>query len=82
MRAVRLLLWTLASIQQTTNTTRPLSRARGLQTERIVWCRRAGAWHGRPHMGANTIRYDTRCYFNVRSKADISQLNLPHGNDN
>ena len=31
---------------------------------------------------ANTIRYDTRCYFNVRSKADISQLNLPHGTDN
>jgi len=30
----------------------------------------------------NTIRYDTRCYFNVRSKADISQLNLPHGTDN
>ena len=27
-----------------------------------------------------TIRYDTSCYFNVRSKADISQLNLPHGN--
>ena len=26
-----------------------------------------------------TIRYDTRCYFNVRSKADMSQLNLPHG---
>jgi len=25
------------------------------------------------------IRYDTRCYFNVRSKADMSQLNLPHG---
>ena len=22
---------------------------------------------------------NTRCYFNVRSKADISQLNLPHG---
>ena len=31
---------------------------------------------------SNTIRYDTRCYFNVRSKADISQLNLPHGTDN
>jgi len=29
-----------------------------------------------------TMRYDTRCYFNVRSKADMSQLNLPHGNDN
>jgi len=27
-------------------------------------------------------RYDTRCYFNVRSKADMSQINLPHGNDN
>jgi len=27
----------------------------------------------------STIRYDTRCYFNVGSKADISQLNLPHG---
>ena len=26
----------------------------------------------------DTIRYDTRCYFNVRSKADTSQLNLPH----
>ena len=25
------------------------------------------------------IRYDTICYFNVRSKANISQLNLPHG---
>ena len=24
--------------------------------------------------------YDTRCYFNVRSKADVSQLNLPHCN--
>jgi len=29
-----------------------------------------------------TIRYDTRCYFNVRSKADMSRLNLPHGDDN
>ena len=28
------------------------------------------------------IRYGTRCYFNVRSKADMSQLNLPHGTDN
>jgi len=23
------------------------------------------------------VRYDTRCYFNVRSKADMSRLNLP-----
>ena len=31
---------------------------------------------------ANLLWYDTRCYFNVRSKADMSQLNLPHGTDN
>jgi len=31
---------------------------------------------------AVTVRYDTRCYFNLRSKADMSQLNLPHGTDN
>ena len=30
----------------------------------------------------NNIRYDTRCYFNVQSKADMSQLNLPHGTKN
>ena len=29
-----------------------------------------------------TLRYDTRCYFNVSSQADMSQLNLPHGTDN
>jgi len=28
------------------------------------------------------MRYDTRCYFNVRSKADMNRLNLPHGDDN
>jgi len=32
--------------------------------------------------GTKVIRYDTRCYFNVRSKAGISQLNLPHETDN
>ena len=25
------------------------------------------------------MRYDTRCYFSVRSKADMRQRNLPHG---
>ena len=33
----------------------------------------------------DTIRYDTirdACYFNVRSKADMSQLKLLHGNNN
>ena len=28
------------------------------------------------------LRYDTRCYFIVRSKADMSRINLPHRNDN
>ena len=28
-----------------------------------------------------TIRYDTRSNFNVCSKADISQFNLPHGTE-
>ena len=30
----------------------------------------------------DTIRCDTRCYFNMRSKADMNRLNLPHGTDN
>ena len=38
-------------------------------------CFRTGIWY----FWTKWIRYDTRCYFNVRSKADISQLNLPHG---
>jgi len=29
-----------------------------------------------------TIQYNTRCHFDVRSKADMSQLNLPHRTDN
>ena len=37
--------------------------------------RNAGSVTGRI---ACKVKYDTRCYFNVRSKADISQLNLPH----
>ena len=28
------------------------------------------------------IRYDTRCCLNVRSKADMSQLSIPHGTNN
>ena len=31
---------------------------------------------------SHTIRYDTRCYINVRSKANMSRLNLPHATDN
>jgi len=42
-------------------------------------------WNRVNPRNGNTIRpigaYDTRCYFNVRSKADMSQLNLPHETD-
>jgi len=31
---------------------------------------------------SNWLRHDTTCYFNVQSKADISQLNLPHRTNN
>jgi len=41
------------------------------------------AWHYLDQQPTQVLdKYDTRCYFNVRSKADISQLNLPHGTDN
>jgi len=38
--------------------------------------RQSGVGHG------HTIRYYTRCNFNVQSKADMSQLNLPHETNN
>ena len=39
-----------------------------------------GTWY---HcISGQRIRYDTRCYFNVCLKAEISQLNLKHGTDN
>jgi len=37
------------------------------------------SWYQNIISSRATHWYDTRCYFNVRSKADISQLNLPHG---
>ena len=51
-----------------------------LQTRLSRRCYRNGLrWVG---LGPATIRYDTRCYFNVRWKANMSQLHLPHGTDN
>jgi len=40
------------------------------------------AVYQRRESDTHKIRYDTRCYFNVQSKADMSQLNLPHGTNN
>ena len=40
----------------------------------------ARRWPRAANVINSSIQYDTRCYFNVRSKADMSRLNLPHGN--
>jgi len=51
--------------------------------DEIGWRRRAHRyrpttpWLDRTDGG--TMRYDTRCYFDVRSKANVSRLKLPHG---
>jgi len=42
----------------------------------------ATTWVYGTYNAYNTIRYDARCYFNVQSKADMSQLNLPHETNN
>jgi len=34
------------------------------------------------HIGRDMIRYDTRCFFDVQSTADMSQFNLPRGTNN
>jgi len=55
----------------------------------LLWARPAGdidrLLHGAQQRGRRmrvVPRYDTRCYFNVHSKADTSQLNLLHGTKN
>ena len=45
-------------------------------------CCLAGTQQHGAQQQVRAVRYDTRCYFNVRSKADMSQLNLPHGTNN
>ena len=41
-------------------------------------------WAGAATSWGLDVCYDTitRCCFNVRSKADMTRLNLPHGNNN
>ena len=45
---------------------------------------RVVTWHGTDKFVGTqySIRYDTRSYFNVHLKADMSRLNLLHGDDN
>jgi len=47
-----------------------------------AWSRLPAADRDEAATRYDTIRYDTRCYFNVQSKAGMSQLNLPHGTNN
>jgi len=56
----------------------PARRAYSAPPDPLAGFKGAASMEGR----GGTIRYDTRCYFNVRLKADMSQLNLPHGTDN
>jgi len=61
-----------------------LMRRAALTGKHDTLVRRAPGWQGAldgQQAKKLVVRYDTRCYFNVRSKADISQLNLPHGTD-
>ena len=56
----------------------PLIRSPMIDEESI----RPGQWfesvfYASSHPVAGAVRYNTRCYFNVRRKADVSQLNLP-----
>ena len=49
---------------------------------RSAWPHGHGTNRNGQKLKYDTIRYDTRCYFNVRSQADMSQLDLPHGTNN
>jgi len=60
----------------------PLRLCGGKLLVAVTQERRYGLSRLRVNDDDDDLRYDTRCYFNVRSKADISQLNLPHGTDN
>ena len=53
--------------------TMPGARRRG--RPRTAWMDNVKTWTGLP-VEYDTRFYDTRCYFNVRSKANMSQLNL------
>ena len=61
------------------------TRSSGRRRASAGWCRQAAGGSGIAAddtvRATRTIRYDTRCSLNVRSKADTRQLNLPHGTE-
>ena len=68
--------------RQTAGTQRPRRHAARSQSTLLDAPQHHRAPIYRISHGNLTIQYDTRCYFNVRSKADMSQLNLLHRNNN
>ena len=65
-------LWWLSGRQPACIWARQLRHGTDRRTDRAI---------PKCHTNSNesVLRYDTRCYFNVRSEADVTQLNLPHG---
>ena len=65
------------------NSPRCVSRT-STSDSRAVYCRGGSRpkymWGLAPLLFSLPLRYDTRRYFNVHSKADTSRLNLLHGN--
>ena len=82
--------WGLAQSPSWDFLIKPLTLHREQNSVRIIYQRDGITYANMLHLAQlsslssrrEELRYDTRCYFNVRSKADISQLNLPHGTDN
>ena len=58
-----------------------ISQTFGGRERGVDSARRGGVENAISHWQGQS-RYDTRCYINVRSKANMSQLNIPHGTDN
>ena len=89
-RRANLHKWGLAQSPSWDFLIKPLTLHREQNSVRIIYQRDGITYGNMLHLAQlsslssrrEELRYDTRCYFNVRSKADISQLNLPHGTDN
>ena len=60
----------------------PTGRQTDTQTERHTGTRVAILHYLTVYGVITQAGYDTRCYFNVRSKADMSQLNIHHRTSN
>jgi len=67
---------TVQLMQQRSTFKQDINRLNCVLSVRMIGIFLLGSWL------SSAIRYNMRCYFNVCSKADMSRLNLPHGDDN